>query len=162
MRLIMSTAICAAFLSAAQALALPETAGEWRSAHEDVIPLVLDANSENVGRWTHRVYTREAPRAAVEVNFMEGSGPGPLRVPELNPAAGADTVLDAKSEYRVINVAGWRAVLERSPLLPASLAVSMGSDGTLTLEGNVTDEELAMLAGKLIKAIESTEDFKGR
>jgi hypothetical protein len=138
-------------MSAAQAWALPDMAGEWRSAHEDVMPLVLDANSENVGRWTHRVYTRESPRGTVDVNFMEGSGPGPLRLPETAGAYGA--VLDAKSAYHVIDVAGRRAALERSPLLPAALSVAVGTNETLTLEGNLTDSELTALAERLIEAI---------
>ena len=136
---------------ARSAWALPSEVGEWRSDREDRIPFTLSASSRDVGRWTCRVYTRKAPRGSVEVNLMEGSGPGPLRVPD---AVGSyDVFLDAQAEYRVLEVAGHRAILELQSLLPAALVVSVG-ERTLTLEGFVTEGELTGLAARLVKILE--------
>ncbi|MCR4819220.1 MAG: hypothetical protein K5841_09725 [Fretibacterium sp.] len=158
--------LCAALLSAVPALALPETLGNtvsglsagWRSPKEYVLPLVLTANSEDVGRWTQRIYTRTAPPCSVEVNLMEGSGPGPLRVPTENPLGGPEAagsgrgVIQGRPEYRVLDVAGHRAVLERYPHLPLALSVAVGRDAVLTLESSsATAEELAALAEEIIE-----------
>ena len=147
-------------VSAVPALALPETAGNWRSEEEYVLPLVLTANSEDVGRWTQRIYTQaEQPGSPaqrvfqqVEVNLMEGSGPGPLRVPE---AVGSyDGVIKSQAEYQVLEVAGRRAVLERYPYLPLVLSVAVRPDAVLTLESRTADEkELVELAEKLIEIL---------
>ena len=150
MRWITRMLLCAAVLSAVPAMALPETAGEWRSAEEYVQPFVLTANSEDVGRWTQRIYTRTEQPGFIEVNLMEGSGPGPLRVPE---AVGSyNGVIEGQSEYQVLEVAGRRAVLERYPYLPLALSVSVSRDAVLTLESRSSDEkELAGLAEKIIE-----------
>ena len=151
MRWIALIAIGMALLFAVSArAALPEAAGDWSSTDEYVKPFVLAANSEDVGRWTRRVYTRAAPPASVEVNLMEGSGPGPLRVPDT--VGSSDAVIEAQAEYRVLEVAGHRAVLERYPYLPLALAVDAGGGRALTLEsGAASEEELAELAGEIIK-----------
>lgn len=152
MRWITKIAVCASILSAVPALALPETAGEWRSADEYVQPFVLTANSEDVGRWTQRIYTRAEQPGSIEVNLMEGSGPGPLRVPE---AVGSyDGVIKSQAEYQVLEVAGRRAVLERYPYLPLALSVAVSQDMVLTLESRAADEkELVELAEKLIEIL---------
>ena len=148
------------------ASALPDKIGDWSSEHEDETRFVLDADdktpAEDVGLWIHRVYTKENPRRVVEVNLMEGSGPGPLRVPEVSGADG-ERVLKSKSEYRVIEVAGRRAILERhgngaaADLLPLSLAVPFRTNGTLTIEGHVDEYELTGLAEKILTNLENSE-----
>ncbi len=155
-------ALCAAFFFAVPVwgadspLGLPDTAGEWSSAREDVTPLVLEAGNEDVGRWTCRVYVNAASRHTVEANLMEGSGPGPLRVPKA--PGSCDAVFSSKSEYHILEVAGCRAVLERHPLLPLALAVSLGENRTLTLEGHVEEEELTTLAAGLIAALNNVRN----
>ena len=136
--------------SAVPALALPETAGEWRSSKEYVQPFVLTANSEDVGRWTQRVYTRAERPGSIEVNLMEGSGPGPLRVPE---AVGSNKgVIEGQSEYQVLEAAGRHAVLERYPYLPLALSVAVSPDMVLTLESRTADEkDLTELAERIIE-----------
>ena len=175
------------------ASALPDKIGDWSSEREDETRFVLDADdktpAEDVGLWIHRVYTKENPRRVVEVNLMEGSGPGPLRVPEVSGADG-ERVLNSESEgqevqvsasaqagtsserrgavltpteYRVIEVAGHRAILERhgngaaADLLPLSLAMPFGTNGTLTLEGHVDEDELTGLAEKILTNLENSE-----
>ena len=147
---ILRVAVCAVVFSSVPSLALPETLGEWRSSEEAVLPLMLAANSDSVGRWTRRIYTRAVPPASIEVNLMEGSGPGPLRVPEaVESYRGA---IEGQPEYRVLEVAGHRAVLERYPYLPLALAVSISPDVVLTLESRSAGEkELIELAERIIE-----------
>ena len=135
----------------ARGASLPDALGPWRLVSEDVTP--LQTASEDLGRWTRRVYAREAPRRRVEVNLMEGKGPGPLRVPAA--AGSGDGVMDEEGAYRVLDVAGRRAILEHHPLLATALAVAVSPDTTLTLEGYGTDEaELLDLAGLAVSALE--------
>lgn len=135
----------------ARGASLPDALGPWRLVSEDVTP--LQTASEDLGQWTRRVYAREAPRRRVEVNLMEGKGPGPLRVPAAAGAGGG--VMDEDGAYRVLDVAGRRAILERHPLLAPALAVAVSPDTTLTLEGSGTDEaELLDLAGLAVSALE--------
>ena len=150
MRWITKTAVCAFILSAVPAMALPERLGEWHSEEEYVQPFVLTANSEDVGRWTQRVYTRAERPDSVEVNLMEGSGPGPLRVPE---AVGSNKgVIEGQSEYQVLEAAGHRAVLERYPYMPLALSVAVSPDMALTLESRTADEkDLTELAERIIE-----------
>ena len=120
---------------------LPDRVGAWRLTSEDVTPLATA--SEDLGRWTRLIYSREAPRGDLEANVMEGSGPGRLRVPEApsgqpNPS---DAVMNAETEYKILDVAGRRAVLERHPVLPLCLAVPVSPDLSLTLESHAADEE---------------------
>ena len=142
---------------------MPERAGDWSSDREDVTQFILEADSGDMGQWTRRLYTRESPGAAVEANLMEGPGPGPLRIPE--SVGSYDAVMEAKSEYRILEVAGRRAVLERGPLLPLALTVSLGKNRTLTLEGHVTEEELTGLAVQFIGILDNmanTENLEER
>lgn len=84
---------------------------------------------------------------------MEGKGPGPLHVPAA--VGSGDGVMDEEGTYRVLDVAGRRAILERHPLLAPALAVAVSPDTTLTLEGSGADEaELMDLAGRAVSALE--------
>ena len=83
---------------------------------------------------------------------MEGSGPGPLRVPET--VGSYDGVIEGQAEYQVLEVAGRRAVLERYPYLPLALSVAVSPDTVLTLESRTADEkDLAGLAEKIIEKL---------
>lgn len=143
--------LCLALL-ASPSRALPERAGDWRSAGEDLRTLTLTAGSEDVGRWTRRFYRREAPPGTVEVNLTEGPGPGPLRVPEA--AETGPGLLGEASDYRTLQVAGRDAVLEVHPLYPAALAVAVSPDAVLTLEGGAEPGELVKLAEDIIADME--------
>ena len=134
---------------------LPDRVGAWRLISEDVTPLVTE--TENLGRWTRLIYWRNAPRGELEVNLMGGSGPGRLRVPKAaldTPSGQAKEVMEAETEYYVLDVAGCRAVLERHEILPLCLAVSVSPDLSLTLESHAADEaELIDFAGRAVNAL---------
>ncbi|MDR2179002.1 MAG: hypothetical protein LBP21_01715 [Synergistaceae bacterium] len=142
--------LCAilALTSSAHGQPMPDVLGEWRASLERVAEL----NAH--GRWSNRVYTHQAPIAGVEVNLMEGPGPGTLFVPEGEVAAN-DAPLGFSSTYETLNVAGHRGILERGEILGQALAISLGKDRTLTLETkSLSREEFLSFAEKLTAALE--------
>lgn len=142
--------LCLSLLLASPGTAgpLPDAVGPWRGASEDILP--LKTASEDLGCWYNRVYTRSAPLARVEAILMEGAGPGTLRVPEGSVSAD-DFPIGFGARYRTIDIAGYRAILERQDLLGTVLAVALGPDRTLTLESaGASQEELAEFAKALI------------
>ncbi|MDR1379282.1 MAG: hypothetical protein LBJ36_09580 [Synergistaceae bacterium] len=135
----------------AEAVPLPDVLDEWHSSQAQTTHLTT---SEELGRWTNRVYTRTTPIAGVEVNLMEGSGPGTLYVPE-GEVTGNEGLLGFSSTYKTLTVAGKRAVLECGDVTGQALAVSLDKERTLTLETkSLSEKELLDFAVKLIAALE--------
>lgn len=156
-RALLTGALVALCATGTAASPLPDALEEWRLASEDVTP--LKTASEDLGRWTRRVYVRQAPKGYLEVNLMEGTGPGPLRA-DKNAGAEADSsaVQSADTDCTVLEAAGRKAVLERHPLLPLSLTVAVSPDATLTLESHSTNaDELTHLATIAISELESKQ-----
>ena len=134
---------------------MPDAVGIWRAGPEDATR--FRTASEDLGRWTRRVYAREAPVGQIEVNLMEGSGPGRFRAPE-GDAEGLDGPLGSGAAYRGLEVAGRRAVLEAYPHMPLALAVAVSADATLTLESaSASEAELAGMAGAILEALTRQE-----
>lgn len=143
------------FLYPAQAAPLPDVLDEWHAA--PTATTELRAASEDLGRWRNRIYARAAPIARIEVNFMEGSGPGTLRVPEVR-ALQNDAPLGFVSTYRTLNISGKRAILERGEVTGQALAVAFDKNRTLTIETrSVSEEELLHFAERLIHALEQED-----
>ncbi|MDR1377074.1 MAG: hypothetical protein LBJ22_06155 [Synergistaceae bacterium] len=139
----------------AHAASMPDVLGEWRALPERVTELKT-SETETQGRWSNRVYTRGAPSASVEVNLMEGPGPGTLFVPE-GKVAGDDAPLGFSSTYETLDVAGHRAILERGEVTGQALAIALGKNRTLTLESkSLSRQELIGFAEKL--AVELDEN----
>ncbi|MDR1979415.1 MAG: hypothetical protein LBQ42_11840 [Synergistaceae bacterium] len=140
-----------AFAPTADAASMPDALDEWRASPERITEL---KGSEPLGQWANRTYSRTAPIASVEVNLMEGPGPGPLFVPEGKVAAD-DGPLGFSSTYETLNVGRHRGILERGEVTGQALAIALGKNRTLTLEtGSLSTEELLGFAEKLIKAID--------
>ena len=126
---------------------MPDVLGEWLASSEHITEL------KALGRWLSRIYTRKAPIASVEVNLMEGSGPGTLFVPEGEVAAN-DAPIGFSSTYETLNVAGHRGILERGEITGQALAISLSKDRTLTLETkSLSREEFLDFAEKLTAAL---------
>ncbi|MBR0034234.1 MAG: hypothetical protein IJP54_01030, partial [Synergistaceae bacterium] len=70
------------FSGRAFAFELPDAVKEWRCVKEHIVPLVLDVNSEDIGRMVYRDYEREMPKGTVQIILTEGRGTGSLYVPE--------------------------------------------------------------------------------
>ena len=139
MRKLMLIVMMMMLASSACALELPDSLGEWHYVNEHVVSLIPDATSEDLGRMVYRDYERESPRGRVQVIMTEGTGTGSLYVPERVRTSGG--VMASDSEYRIIDIDGRKAILERHDDIPISLAVNAGDDTVLTIESSVLDEE---------------------
>ena len=124
--------------SCAYALELPDSVNEWQCVNEHIVTLTPSATSENLGRMVYRDYERESPRGYVQVILTEGTGTGSLYVPERVRAGG---LMPSDSEYRILDIAGRKAILERHENIPLSLAVDADNNVVLTIESSALDEE---------------------
>ncbi|MCL2009175.1 MAG: hypothetical protein FWG71_01345, partial [Synergistaceae bacterium] len=101
----------------------PEKLGNWRLSSEHVTELTT-SESRDMGKWTSASYVRSEPSGFIEVQFMEGSGPTKLFVPE-GIISSDDGPIGFLSTYETLSVAGRRAVLERDSLTGQSLAAAL-------------------------------------
>lgn len=135
---------------------LPDVAGEWRCVKEQVVPLIAEANNENLGRMVYRDYEREAPFGSVQVILSEGSGTGSLYVPEkVNYSEG---VMPSGSGYRLLVISGHNAILENHAYMPVALAVNAGDNVVLTIEaGSLTESETVRFAEEILSSWKDTD-----
>ena len=141
--------------SSVQAAPLPDVLDEWHATPMETTR--FRTTSEDLGLWQNRIYTRTAPIASIEVDLMEGTGPGTLRVPE-NKVEKNDAPLGFVSTYRTLNISGKRAILERGEVTGQALAVAFDKNRTLTIETkSVSEEELLNFAERLIHALEQAD-----
>ena len=124
--------------SCAYALELPDSVNEWQCVNEHIVTLTPVATGENLGRMVYRDYERESPRGYVQVILTEGTGTGSLYVPERVRAGG---LMPSDSEYRILDIAGRKAILEHHENIPLSLAVDADNNVVLTIESSALDEE---------------------
>ena len=124
--------------SCAYAMELPDSVNEWRYVNEHVVTLTPSADGVNLGRMVYRDYERESPRGYVQVILTDGTGTGSLYVPERVRAGG---LMPSDSEYRILDIAGRKAILERHENIPLSLAVDADNNVVLTIESSALDEE---------------------
>ncbi len=149
-------AVMMLFSGGAYALELPDTVNEWRCVNEHVVPLILDVNSENLGRMVYRDYVRDFPKGTLQIIMTEGRGTGSLYVPEgVRDSKGA---MPAESGYEILNVAGRKSVLERREYMPLALAVDVAENVILTIEtGSLTEDEIVSFAEEVLSSWRSTE-----
>lgn len=118
---------------------LPETVNEWRCVKEDVVPLVLDVNSEDIGRMVYRDYERGTRKGAVQVILTEGRGTGSLYVPEgVRDSKGA---MPSEAGYKIVDIEGRKSIIEHHEFLPVSLAVNAGENTVITIESSTLNEK---------------------
>ena len=133
---------------------LPEELGNWRLSSEYVTDLTGPENLGNVGKWTSASYVRSEPPAGIEVQLTEGPGTGELFVPE-GMIFSDDGPIGFSSTYETLNVAGRRAVLERSDVTGQALAVALETS-TVTFEARgISREELLAFAESMIEALQN-------
>ena len=140
----------------AYALELPDAVNEWHCVNEHVVPLILDANGENLGRMVYRDYVRDFPKGSLQIIMTEGRGTGSLYVPEgVRDSRGA---MSAESGYEILNVAGRKSVLEKREYLPLALAVDVGDNVIFTIEsGSLTESGIVSFAEEVLSSWRSTE-----
>ena len=144
------------FSGRAFAYELPDTVSEWRCVKEHIVPLVLDVNSEDIGRMVYRDYVRDFPQGTVQIILTQGKGTGSLYVPEnVRDSAGA---MPSESGYKLLNIAGRKSVLENRAYMPLALAVSAGDNVVLTIEtGSLTEDEIVSFAEEILSSWRNTE-----
>ncbi len=144
------------FVSGCYAGELPDSVREWRCVKESVTPLVLDANGENLGRIVYRDYEREAPKGYVQVIMTEGSGTGSLYVPE--SVRDSEGVMPSDAGYRVLSIAGRKAIMEAKSYMPLVLAIAAGENVVVTIEsGSLGEDELVSFAEEMLSRWRNTE-----
>lgn len=138
--------------SFASALELPGKIASWKLAGEQVVPLITQPDNINLGRCVYNSYVRDYPRGELQIILTEGKGTGTLYVPDkVKQSAG---LLPSSAGYRVIDIAGRRAILETNENLPVSLAVRVSDNATITIETNSLDEsEIVLFAERLLADI---------
>ncbi len=144
------------FSGRAFAFELPDAVKEWRCVKEHIVPLVLDVNSEDIGRMVYRDYEREMPKGTVQIILTEGRGTGSLYVPEgVRDSEGA---MPSESGYEILSISGRKSVLEKRAYMPLALAVSAGDNVVLTIEtGSLTEDEIVSFAEEILSSWRSTE-----
>jgi hypothetical protein len=146
--------LCACPAFSAQAAPLPDVLDEWRAA--PVAAIAFETASRDFGRWQSRAYIRSAPPAGIEVNLMEGTGPGTLRIPDGGAVPRDDAPSGFAFTYRTLNISGKSAILERGEVTGQALAIALGKNRTLTVETkSVPEEELIDFATRLTTALEA-------
>ncbi|MDR1731270.1 MAG: hypothetical protein LBR61_04165 [Synergistaceae bacterium] len=139
-------------VSPAEGAPLPDALGEWRT--EPPVSVRFETASHDLGVWENRTYIRAAPPASIGVDWMEGAGPGTLRVPE-GEISRDDAPLGFVSVYKTLDVAGKSAILERGEVTGQVMAVAFGKNRTLTFETkSVSEEELLTFAARLVVELE--------
>ena len=122
---------------------------DWKLVNEFITPLIPDATSEDLGRVIYRTYEREAPREILEIILTEGKGTGSLYVPE---EVDDSKKLMPASEYKILELAGHKAILEIHENLPPALAVRVDENIILNLESpSLTPQELISIAEKILE-----------
>lgn len=135
---------------------LPDSVNEWQCVKEDVVPLILDVNHENLGRMVYRDYVREMPKGTLQIILAEGKGTGSLYVPE--GVKDSKGFMPSDSGYEILNVAGRKSVLENRAYMPLALAVSAGDNVVFTIEtGSLTEDEIVSFAEEILSQWRSTE-----
>lgn len=137
---------------------LPDVLDEWDAT--TIITTELTTTSEDFGYWQNRIYKRFAPIAQIEVNLMDGAGPGTLYVPS-GTVSHTDAPLGFSSGFRTLEVGGRKAILESGEVTGMALAIRFDTNQTLTLESkSISESELLNFAERLIFALSIEEvDF---
>ena len=136
--------------SCAYSLELPDELNGWHCVNEYVVPLVLDVNSADMGTITYRDYTQD--NRSIQIILTQGKGTGGLYVPE--KVRDAKGVMPSGSGYEVLEVSGFKAVLERHEYLPLALSVNISKDTVITFESStLNDEDITYFANSILSPL---------
>ena len=129
---------------------LPDTVSEWRCVKEDIVPLVLDVSSEDIGRMVYRDYVRDFPKGTLQIIMTEGRGTGSLYVPE--SVRHSEGAMSADSGYKIVDIDGRKSILESHKYMPVSLAVNAAENTVITIESSsLTEEEIIDFAKNILR-----------
>ncbi len=135
--------------SCAYALELPEKINDWHSVNEFVAPLIASEKSQDLGKIIYKDYERENPKKTLQIILTEGKGTGSLYVPE--KVKTSKGLMPSEAGYKILNVAGKRAILETQSYLPLVLAINIDNNIVLTIESkSLNENEIVKFAEELL------------
>ena len=138
------------FSGCGYALELSDTVEEWHCVKEYIVPLILDAGSEDLGRMVYRDYVRDFPKGTVQIIMTEGRGTGSLYVPE--SVRNSEGAMSADSGYKIVDIDGRKSILESHKYMPVSLAVNAAENTVITIESSsLTEEEIIDFAKNILR-----------
>ena len=136
--------------SCAYCLELPDEINGWQCVNEYIVPLVLDVNSADMGTITYRDYTQH--NKSIQIILTQGKGTGELYVPE--KVRDIKGIMPSGSGYEVLEVSGFKSVLERHEYMPLSLAVNVSKDTVITFESStLNDRDIAYFANSILSPL---------
>ncbi|MBQ7593141.1 MAG: hypothetical protein IJU48_02160 [Synergistaceae bacterium] len=137
-------------ISSSLAFELPDEISSWHSVSEHVVNITPTSTGENLGRVVYRDYSRG--KSTLQIILTEGAGAGELYVPErVNDLKG---VMSSEADYKVLEVAGCKSILEVRSFMPVALAVRLDDNSSLTIESFALNEaEIVKFAEDLINLL---------
>ena len=122
---------------------------DWHLINEYVTPLILDANSEDMGKIIYKTYENNNSKKTFEIIFTQGNGTGSLYIPE--EIKNSKGVMPSDSEYKILEVKGKKAILENQSYLPLALSVNFDDNIVLNIESSsLNQEELIKIAEEIL------------
>ena len=110
---------------------------------------IATEKSQDLGKVIYKDYERENPKKTLQIILTEGKGMGSLYVPEkIKTSKG---LMPSEAGYKILNVAGKRAILETQSYLPIVLAVNFDNNIVLTIESkSLNENEIVKFAEELL------------
>ena len=129
---------------------LPDEIFSWHSVNEHVVNITPTSTGENLGRVVYKDYSQG--KFTLQIILAEGVGAGELYVPEkVNDVKG---VMPSEAEYKILEVAGRKSILEVRSFMPVALAVRLDDNSSLTIESFALNEaEIVKFAEELINLL---------
>ncbi len=110
----------------------------WSKIHEHVTPLILEYSKNNLGACVYITLQKYDSREIIDVIICEGAGFGDFVISdEKNNDKG---ILPANSDYEIIKILDYKAIIERHEFLPLALAVNIDKDTKLVCESASVNE----------------------
>ncbi len=140
--------------SEALSFELPDEIYLWHSMSEHVVDITPTSTGENLGRVVYRDYSQG--KFTLQVILAEGVGAGELYVPEkVNDVKG---VMPSEADYKVLEVAGRKSILESRSFMPVALAVRLDDNSSLTIESFALNEaEIVKFAEEFLSSWKNTK-----
>ena len=110
----------------------------WLKIHEHVTPLILAYSKNNLGACVYITLQKYDSREIIDVIICEGTSFGDLVIAdEKNNKKG---ILPANSDYEIIKILDYKAIIERHEFLPLALAVNIDKNTKLVCESASINE----------------------
>ena len=129
---------------------LPDEFRVWRKDSEQIKNLDASYNNSKFGIWINKIYKCESPVRFLEANLITGQGGLNLNLKsqDIKP------LMQAESEYKIIEIKNYKAILERNKFLPDILSIELNNKAVLNLELTAeSPQELIDIANEILEFI---------